>query len=76
MKVTVVVGKPIPITQCTDPSDVLVKKTMDIYMKALLGMFDRHKVAAGERPQRRLVLIEADGKPYTFNDKMTKSKSS
>jgi hypothetical protein len=46
-----------------------VKKTMDIYMKALLAMFDKHKVAVGERPERRLVLVESDGKPYIFNDK-------
>jgi Diacylglycerol acyltransferase len=69
LKITVVVGRPIPITQCAAPSDALVKKTMDIYMKALLAMFDKHKVAVGERPERRLVLVESDGKPYIFNDK-------
>lgn len=68
LKVTVIVGVPIPIVQCAAPSEALVKETMDVYMHALLAMFDRHKLAAGERPERRLVLIESDGKPYKFKD--------
>ena len=63
-----IVGVPIPIDRCAAPSEALVKEMMDVYMHTLLAMFDRHKVAAGERPERRLVLIESDGKPYKFND--------
>lgn len=64
---TVVVGTPIPVSRCTAPSEALVKEVMDTYMRALLAMFERHKLAAGEKPGRRLVFIESDGKPYTFN---------
>lgn len=68
LKVTVVVGTPIPVSRCASPSEALVKKMMDTYMMALLAMFERHKEAAGEKPERRLVFIESDGKPYKFND--------
>lgn len=68
LKVTVVVGTPIPVSRCSVPSEALVKEVMDTYMRALLAMFERHKLAAGENPERRLVFIESDGKPYTFND--------
>jgi hypothetical protein len=31
---------------------------MDVYMRSLLDMYDRHRDAAGEKGSRRLVLIE------------------
>lgn len=45
---------------------LLFKELMDRYMSALLTMFERHKIATGERPDRKLVLLEAEGKPYRF----------
>lgn len=65
---TVVVGIPIPVERVIAPSEALVKQLMDSYFRALLCMFERHKMAAGEKANRRLVLIESDGKPYKFND--------
>ena len=69
LKVTVVIGTPIPIQQESAPSEALVKQLMDSYFRALLRMFEKHKIAAGESADRRLVLIESDGKPYKFDDK-------
>ena len=68
LKVTVVIGTPIPIQQESAPSEALVKQLMDSYFRALLRMFEKHKIAAGESADRRLVLIESDGKPYKFDD--------
>ena len=65
---TVVVGTPIPVQRVHAPSEALVKQLMDTYMRALLCMFERHKIAAGEHINRRLILIESDGKPYKFDD--------
>ena len=68
LKVTVVIGTPIPVQQESAPSEALVKQLMDSYFRALLRMFERHKIAAGESADRRLVLIESDGKPYKIDD--------
>ena len=65
---TVVVGTPIPVDRVLAPSEAMVKQLMDTYMRSLLAMYGRHKEACGERKNRRLVLIESDGKPYKFDD--------
>jgi 1-acyl-sn-glycerol-3-phosphate acyltransferase len=67
-KVTVVVGAPIPVERVAEPTDALVKQTMDVYMRALLDMYEKHRVAAGERLDRRLVLLDGKGQEYQFGD--------
>jgi hypothetical protein len=67
-KVTVIVGRPIPVLRVSDPSDAVVKATLDTYLRALLEMYDRHRVAAGEPPGRKLIFIEDphSGKHHKF----------
>lgn len=69
-KVTVVVGKPISVQRVSDPSDAVVKATLDVYLRALLEMYERHREAAGEPAGRKLVFIEDphSGRQHKFSE--------
>ena len=63
---TVVVGRPIAIPHNPNPTPEEVHVVYEIYLKSLVDMFERHKLAAGEPPSRRLVLVNGDGSAYQF----------
>jgi hypothetical protein len=65
-KVTVVVGRPIAIPHNPNPTPEEVHVVYEIYLKSLVDMFERHKLAAGEPCTRRLVLVNGDGSAYQF----------
>ena len=66
---------PFPLLVCkiVDPSEAIVKETLDQYMRALLDMYERHREVAGERPNRKIVLMETRDKKFRFGNTVVKS---
>ena len=64
---------PLLVCKIVDPSEAIVKETLDTYMRALLDMYERHREVAGERPNRKLVLMETRDKKFRFGNTVLKS---
>lgn len=52
----VVIGRPIAVPQCTDPSPEAVQRYLQQYIQAIQDLFQRHKVAAGH-PHAMLTVV-------------------
>ena len=61
------------VCKTVDPSESIVKETLDTYMRALLDMYERHRGPAGEHPNRKLVLMETRDKTFRFGNQVLKS---
>lgn len=53
---TIAVGRPIPVPHTANPSKAEVQATLDAYIAALQGIFERHKAAAGHAHDTLTVL--------------------
>lgn len=57
VKVTLVVGKPIPVTKNHSPSYHEVKALLEVYVKAVHDLFDAHAATYIEKPEERKLEI-------------------
>ncbi|KAM7228453.1 hypothetical protein CapIbe_020907 [Capra ibex] len=55
--VTTVVGRPIPVPQCPQPTEEQVDHYHTLYMKALEQLFEEHKESCGLPASTRLTFI-------------------
>jgi hypothetical protein len=53
----VVVGKPIPVKQCSDPSEEEVERLLSLYIDSLIQLFESHKRQLPEFANKKLVVI-------------------
>jgi 2-acylglycerol O-acyltransferase 2 len=63
-RITVVVGKPIPVRQIAAPTADDVRDVLHAYLSELHRIFEAHKNAAYRQENRQLVFIDGHGERY------------